>query len=798
MDRQEEMKKVLEEKGKKQAQENLQKLEKLAFDPKGVLEDLYPVYKCQNLFRKMKGRDKRHFSVLDEVTKDLLTKFYEKAEGLADEDEIKTYAQLFMEDSQIGRKNKEGQFFWQQLDGEESDGKLDLAWLLYQEEKNNGYSQSAHTTPLFPGDEDENFVPTPQDHPINDPNVLITIHKELGKKMVGEEANRMTLFCCVASSWFNEDPTGAAGLGVSSIGKTFAINTVLNHFPEVTGIIFNDDKKQKELHNKPMVFRLMDIKLAALFRTSDSIFDRKVIYQGEKADAKMQKSNSEKEEVSRVLRQWQSQGRYNRILSEQEKTEFGWKSSFVDKRAKISLIMESAETIEEQDVNRTIPLIFDESKEQTEGIIKFIAENKGKPSDPIVKMRKEPSKIIQQIIEKFPERFYDECDYENPYYNYLSEILLKKYNYHPHTRRMTAYVFGLIETITKIQWKNRKLIDNSKVNTGRLVYSNATDNLLGMMLVWGSMEQAITQTSQTDYLYLGMMKEALATNSVKLLKNAFFNPDGSIKFQEEGEWWTINEMAKVIKKGKERTREAVMKLVELGFIKSKSMGKSGRYWKHQIDDDMIRTETSIGLVDFLPFFVPMEYHNDPCFLGKPDFSKYSYQVIYPNSEVFNFFVSKLPISPVQLYNITYICVREYFSGFQLPTIEEEFYILNPLPIRRSGLLPKQREIWVFFDPTKVKTEDRSVKVSNNNTSLSQSPGTNIINPIKNTFLGQIKEEMNRLARENEDGDINYSDLVKFTSSKGMMMEALEEILESLAKEGEIYEPRPKIFHLSTN
>lgn len=779
--------------------ENQEKLENLTYDPKTVLGEMYPVFKSQMLFRKMKGRDKRNFSVLDEVTTDLLITYYKKTDELADEETVKIFANQFMEDSSIGKRNKDGEYHWQSLDGETTDDKLDLAWLIWQEEKKNGHTAHLKEKKIaLPGDDpqDENYVPIPSNHPINSPNILITIHKELGTKMVGEDGNGMLIFGACSSIWFNEDPNGIAGLGVSSVGKTFTINTVLKQFPEVTGEVFNDKRKAFSLHDKPYVFRIMDITLAALYRIPDAVINRKIIYQGEKLDAALQKASSEDAKVAMVWRQFQSQGRYNRVLSEQEKAEFAWVSNYIDKHAKISLIMESAETIEQQDINRTIPLSFDESKEQTERIGKFIAEGKGKPFDPIIRARNEPSKIIQDIISQFPTNFFQFCDYVNPYYEYLSEIILKKYNYHPHTRRMTAYVFGIVETLTKICYRNRKIKEHPKTNTGRIIYSNASDNLLGMLLTWNSMEQAITQTTQSDYMFLGIMKEALIHNDVKLLNNTFNNPDGTVRFQDEGEWWTASEMSKATKKGKERTREAIKKLQELGFIRSKPMGKSGRYWKYCINDDMIRSETSIGLVDFLPFYVPMEYHNDPCFIGRPDFQMREREIIYPNMPSFRYFAHILGISPIQLYLVQYIIVQENFYGYEPGNTSDECYILSRLPILKSGLPPYQRKIWIFYDATKPKFSDRSPGATKLGTSVNgdeKSPETKLHESPEQTYHRELKKEMRRLAKEDDNGKIKKGDLIKFTASKGMVMDILDKTLENMQFEGDIQEPFPNIY-----
>ena len=790
----------LEEKAEREVREKKTELEKLVKDPKKLLGNkLYLAYQSQNTFRKVKGRDERRYSVLDEPINDCLITYFHNTDKLTlDEETIKYNAEVFMDSSKIG-KNVDGEYQWQRFDRDEVEDKIDLAWTFYEEEK-NGHSaelmKKANSNEALPVD--ENYVKPPPNHPVNRPDILIIIHIELDKKLIREYANRLVVFLAALSAWLLRHPVGIAGLGASSIGKSFTIGRVLMHFPFVDSGINISPEKRMKLMNKPLLWELHDTTAASLFRTESSLFNRKIIYYGERPNAEKTIS-SEDEKTARFLRQLASNGSIGKLLLEQAPGSQKWVSVYYKIEAEISLILESAESIEEQELNRTLPLSFDESEEQTKLISQFVGEEKGKPFDRVIQERSEPSKIIQEIISHIPANFFLHMDYENPYYKEITAIVLKMYNFAIHTRRMIGYVFGLIEVITKLHIKSRGHVSDHRTKTGYKIVSTAEDNLIGLMLLWNSMEQSVTSTTTGDYYFLGLIKIALSERKVTLLKNPKkFNAKGEVQWQEEGEWWTINKMRDIIKKSKGNLIKHLIKLQEMGYVKSKKMGSSDKSgWKYSITE---KDESSVSLspTDFLNFFTPELYRND-LRLGAVRFPRGKpIEIIFPNMPVFDFFKSVLPLTPVHNNIIYYIGVQENFCGYDQGNIsnEKNMFSLDHTPDFRTAI--NQRQIWYIMKQSELDLAVGQFQTDSPDNSLkndSQSPGTKHFESPEQTYVRQLKVEMRRLAKLDGNGKIRKGDLIKFTSTKGMMADILEKTLEKWSLEGEIQEPFPNIYKL---
>ena len=553
--------------------------------PQIYFGDKFSMFICGNQYRKLRGSNGNWIKNVEELFGELI--FYIMDQGEQDE-----YVYLFMEDSAIGRESKNGHA-WQKLKEEEKWRIITFNRMLYNkhvkeknkklEEKNQEFFQS-------PGNE-QITQEIPEKHPLNDKLLLANIHRELGKRIVKEERNRLIVFIGLCSAYLLSKPLGCAGLGKSSVGKSMVFETVINHFPEIMPNIDSGKKTGWFLCN--------NIKEAALFRLDQDFADHTIFYLGEMPDS----MTETQKELYGYLRQLQSEGRIAKTLSEptnQENGRLAWKAVSYYLKANISFFALSVFEFEEQFGNRQIKLSFDESEAQTNRIADWKTEiQMYSTTRPEIYERTTKSKYIIDLVEGLDKWFfkhYEIVDYENPYADHVNNILKKLYSGSIQLRRVTDYVFKFIEVITRLHSKHRTYGYKTTGCGGYKIVATSEDNLIGLYLLWNSLEQAILDITQPDKEILKLMKDAMNDSGrVKLVKNQEW---------EEGEWFTANQMAKTIGKGTTSVREACRRLAKVGYIKVKKGDKSGRWWKYNLEkaDSPLN---SVGPSDFLPFFLPV-------------------------------------------------------------------------------------------------------------------------------------------------------------------------------------------------
>ena len=114
--------------------------------------------------------------------------------------------------------------------------------------------------------------------------------------------------------------------------------------------------------------------------------------------------------------------------------------------------------------------------------------------------------------------------------------------------------------------------------------------------MWSALEKAIKDITVPDREILGLIKDALNKNpDIKFVKNNEY---------DEGNWWTANNMAKVINKSTTSVGTSCRNLTKAGYLIAKPVKAGGKWFKYQVSEKP-NLSHSIIPSDFLPFFLPV-------------------------------------------------------------------------------------------------------------------------------------------------------------------------------------------------
>ncbi len=628
--------------------------------PEEKLNEKYPYYICRNTYRKLKDSENNWIKIVEivfsEIIGYLMDKLYEDS-----------WIFLFMEGSSVGRELKNGDYAWQKL-SEESKMKI-IDFNRYQHKQRSKQKKEAafENVPDYMKDDSNQQKSIPvlsEDHPLHDPYVLIKVDKELDLRIVREKRNRLVVFICAISAFLCEKPLGAAGLGPSSVGKNMVFDTVLKHIPE-------KEPDKKENPNAGW-FHCNNIKEAALFRLDPKFINHTVVYLGETPD----KPTETHLELMGYLRQLQSEGKIAKTLSEQIIDETGaknWSPKTYKLEAEVSYFALSVFGFEEQFGNRQIPLSFDESEEQTHRIGKWKAEiEKYGTRRENVYLRKTKSEYIEKVIKGISEfcfEQYKDYAFENPYANHVEYILQRLYSGSIQYRRVITYVFRFIETITRLHILNREV---EFVKFGKESYrlvATSEDNLLGLYLLWPSLQQAIEHITREDIENLDKMEEVLDQEREKAISDetVYIKLQKNAKWEEENEeeWFSTNNMANAIGKGKDTIRDSCRRLQKAGYLKARSGSKAGTWFKYSISEGT-EGATPSDPADILPFLLPPD--SPVCLLSlRPENCYSMIGAVYPR--LFSLFRHTRPLVGT-IYNCVLIIYHQIVYG-SIENISEE-------------------------------------------------------------------------------------------------------------------------------
>lgn len=549
-------------------------------NPTIIFDKEYDLFICHSNYRKLRDKKGRKFQNTNEVFNELAILIYNFNRKLVDGDSYRlAHAYRVMNKSQVGRCDKTGNYAWQKQSHQEKEGILKFAYLQF--EKHNGFKYKKKVK------KEDLKIKYNDNHPLRDPLLLYNVQKVLEKRVVHERENRLICFLIISSMYLIETPLSTAGLGPSSVGKSMVYLELLSHFPEII-----DDFTIEG----PGWIRANNITKAGLLRLSSEFVDHKIFFLGELPD----NPTKDQEEIDTLIRQLQSDKSISRIIADPVNNPLNLDDSETHQpkmfniKANIGIIAMSAINIEIQLGNRTIKLSYDESAEQTKRIYDFQAREDEYPFDPDVLERKNPSQFILKIVKSLPFRHYEMYDFHNPYAFVVSDIFKKLFADQIQGRRMSKFVHQFIQTITRINWLNREIVKDKRVLTGKRLIASGEDNLIGLELLWHSIEQSLFDTKIGDKQYYLLIKKALQDKSIKLLNNGEY---------DIGEWWSVPRAHSAIGGGKSRLYDACRQLKEINFLNSKPLGKRG--WKYQIIENPSQPDKK-RRSDFLPFFYDVD------------------------------------------------------------------------------------------------------------------------------------------------------------------------------------------------
>lgn len=762
------------------------------------LGEKYPLFICGNTYRKVKDRHGNWIKNVEEVFSEII--FYLMKKGYPD-----TVVYLFMEESCIGLRKKKG-YAWQCLPEDQKWRIITFNRMLYKDYLKEEEEKRKEIDPPFWREEDnkDKLPELPATHPLNNPYLLAKVHSDLGKRIVDEKRNRLIVFLVLCSAYLIERPLGCAGLGKSSVGKSMVFDTVIKHFPEK-----RPDQKSK--YNTGW-FLCNNITEAALFRLNKEFADHTIFYLGEMPDT----MTETQKELFAYLRQLQSEGRISKTLSEQIMKENGkidWIAKSYHLEANISHLASSIFEFEEQFGNRQIKLSFDESEEQTNRIADWKAEIQtfGTEREDIAE-RMSKSKFIVELIEGLDQWYYkqyEELDYQNPYAKYVINILKKIYSGSVQLRRVVDYVFRFIEVITRLHVRHRK-IGFSKTGKGKpKIIATGEDNLIGLWLLWHSLEQAIFSLTVSDKEILNLMKQALKEeDKVELVPN---------KDWEYGKWFTTNKMAKAISKGRKTVREAIRRLERVGYLKAAKGNKAGSWFKYSILEKPEIID-SIVQSDWLPFFLPIDtetsgglggvyrnsggWHPFPILrmpvleaIFSSNFLRYCTARAYVLGTVLYLYRGKIEINKLNKENpedlLLYLELKNYLNSSK--------GMGTPPPSSGNPVLPPElgqvidstwfRQLILLDCPVESGNLDKKAKQDAQ--LLEKLPQLDLKLPL----IDRIEKIILSYNLDNEVGIPTLKILEKINSTKKNKLteEKLKEILDSMMEEGIIYEPMPDLW-----
>ncbi|MHA2248026.1 MAG: hypothetical protein ACXADY_23970 [Candidatus Hodarchaeales archaeon] len=312
--------------------------------------------------------------------------------------------------------------------------------------------------------------------PLDDPELLLNIWKELETRIKNEGNNATLIFLCgISSLLLHNGGVNAIIEGASSAGKSYVAEEVLlEHFPEVDSD--NPDAWGLIIANH--------LTFAGLTRLAMHL-DKKIIYQGELNES----STEENKQVEQALRQVISGGRYVRYLTNErtkqlEKLEIKGKPTCVSTTASLKTELQLS--------NRYIKVNLDETQRQTEVIVDFIFEhdfNKPSPGSQYIK------EVIAALVKEFE---YPAGPVYNPYAKSIARILNEKYSNDVHLRRVASQVKNIINTITLLHVRQRQQVKHETHLPKIFTVATIQDNLNTLYLLNEVIDQSISKLHKTS------------------------------------------------------------------------------------------------------------------------------------------------------------------------------------------------------------------------------------------------------------------------------------------------------------
>lgn len=755
-------------------------------NPEDLLKEKYPFFICRNTYRKLKDSENNWIKSVEIVFSEIIC-------FLMDIGYEDSWIFLFMSGSSIGREFSNGDYAWQKLSDESKMKIIDFnRWLHKQRAMETKAKFHANLPDYMKEDSDQNNPKPelPDDHPLRDPYVLINVDKELDLRIVREKRNRLVVFICAISAFLCEKPLGAAGLGPSSVGKNMVFDTVLKHIPE--------KEADNEKNPKAGWFLCNNIKEAALFRLNPEFINHTVVYLGETPD----KPSETHLELMGFLRQLQSEGKIAKTLSEQVMDKEGvknWKSTTYKLEAEVSYFALSIHGFEEQFGNRQIPLSFDESEEQTNRIGNWKAEiEQYKTVKYEVSVRNTKSEYIEKVIDGIGKSWfeqYKEYTFVNPYANHVKYILQRMYSGSIQYRRVINYVFRFIETITRLHTFNRVIEFTEFGKETYQIVATSEDNLIGLYLLWPSLEQAIKHLTREDKDILEKMKDVFSEGiEIKLIKNADW---------ETGEWFSANAMGRTINKGTTSIRDSCKKLYKAGYLNSKAGNKKGSWFKYSILKTPLASNP-IRPSSLLPFFCPVD--SPVCLLSLVSENSYSmiglnFPLLFALFGHTNFLLGTHYIRVQLIYKYIVYGSIETFSSELKDILEEDFIEINAKNkgVYHSGgisVTSKRGMQGMVKLITEYKQEDRSLE-SDAKPTLKKS--SSIHKNLSN--VGMIIEQV---VLQYQNADAMHSGMEKQEIIQGVNQngwggtdEAIEKEINQMISDNILYEARPDKLRIMT-
>lgn len=275
-------------------------------------------------------------------------------------------------------------------------------------------------------------------HFLSTPKLMHRLNEALGKAgVVGEERNRLFLFCC-ASSYKQQKPLHVLSQGASGMGKTHAQEVIAACLPEEEVI---------------EITRMTDY---SFYNYGERELSHKVLF--------IEDMDSLSEEAMLALREMQSKGRIT--LSTTRKDEQGnlkaGRKTVYGPLATVGATTKGG--LYEDNAGRCFILAVDESMEQTRRIIHYQNELAGGKID-LVEQR-EARRLLQNCV-----RLLDPAEVVNPY---AARVNLPEEAHK--LRRLNGFFNGLIAQITWLHQLQRK-----RDKLGRLI-AEESDVRLGIEL----------------------------------------------------------------------------------------------------------------------------------------------------------------------------------------------------------------------------------------------------------------------------------------------------------------------------
>ncbi|MFX1286870.1 MAG: hypothetical protein ACFFB5_24770 [Promethearchaeota archaeon] len=419
---------------------------------------------------------------------------------------------------------------------------------------------------------------------INEDDILEALKNETQKLIVNEDVPIQIIWLAIFSCILIEKPFGLLIYSPSSAGKSYIINKIIDCLPDEYNAIQVDEKGDITIKDGFGFIDVNKITLAGLTRAvalNPSVLEGKILILHELPDD----ISDSTLELYQALRQYFSDGKYSRILTD-EKTK---KAMSLSLKGYCCMISETAKTIREEEWgNRFLFINLDESKKQNVAIAEFQSRQYLEPWNVTIPDIDLFGKIIEYYLYDEIQRDCKKVSVYNPWVEDIQNYLIKKYGDDVRIRRYTDLTFRACETITRLQFKQREKL----VHESGLPYLRATKWDAAKCL-W-LFESMLTHT---------MVK--LTRANIKWLKKVYK--------QFNTEEWTAPQAQRLTGLSKSNVYGKIQDLKDYGLIYQS--GKQGRTFKYQINEEYLKSNLNVHQRSMNDIFLSLP---DRIYLDTPD------------------------------------------------------------------------------------------------------------------------------------------------------------------------------------